>query len=123
MALLEKVLAGTHLTEEEVESMLHAMGTGELPAPLAGGLLAALRAKGEVAAEIRGAARAMRDLAVRPDIPDDGAYVDIVGTGGDGSASLNLSTGQRHCWRLLAARRWSNTAIDPFPAVPAAPMR
>ena len=99
VALLEKVLAGTHLTEGESESMLHAMGAGELPAPLAGGLLAALRAKGEVAAEIRGAARAMRDLAVRPEIPAGGAYVDIVGTGGDGSASLNLSTGSA----LLAA--------------------
>lgn len=99
VALLEKVLAGTHLAEDESESMLRAMGAGELAAPLAGGLLAALRAKGEVAAEIRGAARAMRDLAVRPDIPAGGAYVDIVGTGGDGSASLNLSTGSA----LLAA--------------------
>ena len=99
VALLEKVLAGTHLTEQESESMLHAMGAGELPAPLAGGLLAALRAKGEVAAEIRGAARAMRDLAVSPDIPAGQPYVDIVGTGGDGSASLNLSTGSA----LLAA--------------------
>ncbi len=99
VAWLEKVLAGTHLTEVESESMLHAMGTGELPAPLAGGLLAALRAKGEVAAEIRGAARAMRDLAVSPDIPPGGAFVDVVGTGGDGSASLNLSTGSA----LLAA--------------------
>ena len=99
VAWLEKVLAGTHLTEGESKSMLHAMGTGELPAPLAGGLLAALRAKGEVAAEIRGAARAMRDLAVSPDIPEGGAYVDVVGTGGDGSSSLNLSTGSA----LLAA--------------------
>lgn len=99
VAWLERVLAGTHLTEEESEAMLHAMGTGELPAPLAGGLLAALRAKGEVAAEIRGAARAMRDLAVSPDIPSGGAFVDVVGTGGDGSASLNLSTGSA----LLAA--------------------
>ena len=99
VALLEKVLAGTHLTEQESESMLHAMGAGELAAPLAGGLLAALRAKGEVAAEIRGAARAMRDLAVSPDIPAGQPYVDVVGTGGDGSASLNLSTGSA----LLAA--------------------
>ncbi len=98
-ALLEKVLAGSHLTESESESMLRTMGAGELPQPLAGGLLAALRAKGEVAAEIRGAARAMRDLAVRPDIPEEGDYVDIVGTGGDGSSSLNLSTGSA----LLAA--------------------
>ena len=99
VAWLERVLAGAHLTGEESESMLRAMGTGELPAALAGGLLAALRAKGEVAAEIRGAARAMRGLAVRPDLPEGGAWVDVVGTGGDGSASLNLSTGSA----LLAA--------------------
>ena len=98
-ALLEKVLSGAHLTEQESESMLYAMGAGELAAPLAGGLLAALRAKGEVAAEIRGAARAMRGLAVKPDIPAGGHYVEIVGTGGDGSSSLNLSTGSA----LLAA--------------------
>ena len=97
--LLERVLSGTHLSQEESESMLRSMAAGEMPAPLAGGLLAALRAKGEVAAEIRGAARAMRDLAVRPDIPAGQPYVDIVGTGGDGSASLNLSTGSA----LLAA--------------------
>ena len=99
VAWLEKVLSGAHLTQQESESMLRAMGAGELPAPLAGGLLAALRAKGEVAAEIRGAATAMRDLAVRPDLPAGQPYVDIVGTGGDGSASLNLSTGSA----LLAA--------------------
>ena len=41
----------------------------------------------------------MRDLAVRPDLPEGGDHVDVVGTGGDGSASLNLSTGSA----LLAA--------------------
>ena len=99
VAMLERVLAGNHLSEEESASMLRAMASGELPAPLAGGLLAALRAKGEVAAEIRGAARAMRELAVRPELPGGEPSVDIVGTGGDGSASLNLSTGSA----LLAA--------------------
>ena len=99
VALLEKVLAGAHLSEEESAWMLRTMASGELPAPLAGGLLAALRAKGEVAAEIRGAASAMRDLAVRPEIPSGHPCVDIVGTGGDSSASLNLSTGSA----LLAA--------------------
>ncbi len=99
VAMLKKVLAGNHLSEAESASMLRAMAGGELPPPLAGGLLTALRAKGEVATEIRGAARAMRELAVRPDIPAGEPWVDIVGTGGDGSASLNLSTGSA----LLAA--------------------
>jgi anthranilate phosphoribosyltransferase len=56
-------------------------------------LLAGLRAKGETADEIRGFARAMRELAVHPKIPDGQPTVDTVGTGGDGSGSLNLSTG------------------------------
>ncbi|NIW23585.1 MAG: anthranilate phosphoribosyltransferase, partial [Gammaproteobacteria bacterium] len=51
------------------------------------------------AAEIRGFATAMRELARRPEIPDGEPYVDIVGTGGDSSGSLNLSTGAA----LLAA--------------------
>ena len=99
VALLEKILAGTDLSEQEAAAMVRAMATGDLPQPLAGGLLVALRAKGEVAAEIRGAARTMRELAVRPDIAPGEPYVDIVGTGGDGSGSLNLSTGSA----LLAA--------------------
>jgi anthranilate phosphoribosyltransferase len=59
----------------------------------------ALRVKGESAEEIRGFATAMRELARRPAIPAGGPYVDVVGTGGDGSHSLNLSTGAA----LLAA--------------------
>lgn len=97
--LLEKVMAGNDLNEDESASILRDMARGELEPPLAGGLLIALRAKGEVASEIRGFAQAMRELAVRPSIPSGEAYVDIVGTGGDGSGSLNLSTGSA----LLAA--------------------
>jgi anthranilate phosphoribosyltransferase len=74
------------------------MAAGELQPALAGALLVALRLKGETAEEIRGFARGLRELAVRPRIAP-GPYVDIVGTGGDGSHSLNLSTGSA----LLAA--------------------
>ena len=97
--LLEKVLAGNDLSEDESASVLRGMASGDLPPPLAGGLLVALRSKGEVASEIRGFAKAMRELAVRPPIPEGESYVDVVGTGGDGSGSLNLSTGSA----LLAA--------------------
>jgi anthranilate phosphoribosyltransferase len=96
--LLERLLRGEHLDESTASGLLRQMAGGELAPPLAGALLAALRAKGETADEIRGFARAMRELARRPAIAP-GAYVDIVGTGGDGSGSLNLSTGAS----LLAA--------------------
>ena len=93
---LEKLLAGADLSEAEAGTLMREMAGGELADALAGGLLVALRAKGETAAEIRGFATAMRELAVRPKLPADvGSIpcVDIVGTGGDGSKSLNLSTG------------------------------
>jgi anthranilate phosphoribosyltransferase len=72
---------------------MYRLAEGELPAALAGALLAGLRAKGETADEIRGFATAMRELAVHPEIPEGAPTVDTVGTGGDGSGSLNLSTG------------------------------
>ena len=96
--LLERLLAGESLDEPTAAALLTTMATGELPPVLAGALLVALRAKGETAEEIRGFALGMRALALRPKI-EPGPYVDVVGTGGDGSHSLNLSTGSA----LLAA--------------------
>jgi anthranilate phosphoribosyltransferase len=65
----------------------------DLAAPLAGGLLAALRSKGVTSTELQGLATRMQGLALRPQIPSGLRAVDIVGTGGDHSGSLNLSTG------------------------------
>jgi anthranilate phosphoribosyltransferase len=96
---LERLLAGSDLDEEVARGLLETMAAGTLEPAFAGAVLAALRAKGEIATEIRGFARAMRELALKPAIPTGPGYVDIVGTGGDGSGSLNLSTGSA----LLAA--------------------
>lgn len=90
---LDRLLDGKHLAEAEAFDLMNALGEGTLEPALAGALLAGLRAKGETADEIRGFARAMRELAVHPKIPDGQPTVDTVGTGGDGSGSLNLSTG------------------------------
>src|ERR687894_659944 len=64
---------------------------GEATPGQIGGFLVALRAKGETAAEITGCAEAMREhvLPVRPSRAD---LVDTAGTGGDGAATLNIST-------------------------------
>ena len=92
-AMLDAVLDGKSLTEGQAFDLMHKLAEGDMPAALAGALLAGLRAKGETADEIRGFATAMRELAVHPRIPDGAPTVDTVGTGGDGSGSLNLSTG------------------------------
>ena len=91
--MLEQLLDGDSLSEAEAHAFMHELAQGEMPEALAGAFLAGLRAKGETADEIRGFAQAMRELALRPAIPDGQPTVDTVGTGGDGSGSLNLSTG------------------------------
>ena len=91
--LLDGLLDGHGLSEQQAYDLMHKLAEGDLPSALAGALLAGLRAKGETADEIRGFATAMRELAVHPAIPDGAPTVDTVGTGGDGSGSLNLSTG------------------------------
>jgi len=96
---LERALRGHVFSEAEAEALLRAMAAGRLTPAAAGGLLAALRLRGEAPAELRGFARGMRALARRPTLPPGGPTVDVVGTGGDGSGSLNLSTGAA----LLAA--------------------
>jgi anthranilate phosphoribosyltransferase len=96
---LQRLLDRQNLAESEAAALLEDLAAERIPAALAGGLLIALRNKGEVPAEIRGFATAMRGLARRPAIPAGTGLVDLVGTGGDGSHSLNLSTGSA----LLAA--------------------
>lgn len=94
-ALLQRLLAGEPLEEAQAGQVMHALTDAEFPAALAGALLAALQAKGVVAAELRGFATVMRALARRPVLPESAATqsIDIVGTGGDASGSYNLSTG------------------------------
>jgi anthranilate phosphoribosyltransferase len=91
--LLDRILDGISLTETEAAMLMHDLAAGEMQPALAGALLAGLRGKGETADEIRGFATAMRELALHPAIPEGAPTVDTVGTGGDGSGSLNLSTG------------------------------
>jgi len=90
---LAKLVDGVSLSEAEARAALDQMVGEDLDAALAAAVLTALRVKGETADEIRGFALRLRELAVRPPLPDDVGAVDVVGTGGDGADSLNLSTG------------------------------
>jgi anthranilate phosphoribosyltransferase len=90
---LESLLSGHDLSELDAGELLQWLAQGGGEPALAGGLLAALRAKGVTAAEVRGFAGAMRVLARRPHLAAGLDAIDLVGTGGDASGSLNLSTG------------------------------
>ena len=89
---LEQLLSGKSLSEVDAEELLRALTGAEMPPALAGAFLAALRAKGVTADELRGFARAMRALARRPAIPASPRAIDIVGTGGDHAGGFNISS-------------------------------
>ncbi len=97
--LLERLLLRQDLSRQQAADLMRALADATLEPALAGALLTALRIKGETAEEVRGFASAMRDLACPVTLPDALPAVDVVGTGGDGSGSLNISTGAA----LLAA--------------------
>ncbi len=90
---LEALVEGRPLEEATAYQLLVSLTDETMPPALAGALLAALRAKGVNANELRGFARGMRALARRPQLPDVGPTLDVVGTGGDSSHTFNLSTG------------------------------
>ena len=90
-SIIGKVATGATLTREEAASAFNSMMSGEATPSQMGGLLMALRVRGETVDEITGAVAAMRAKMLRVnDVPADA--VDVVGTGGDGSGSVNVST-------------------------------
>ena len=95
---LARITDGEDLSLGEMQAVMGQIMTGEASQAQIGGFLVGLRMKGETLDEITGAVKVMRQLAATVDIAGP-HMVDIVGTGGDGSGSLNLSTGSA----LLAA--------------------
>lgn len=91
--LLEQLLERRDLSQAQAEELLTHLTNPEGSPVMAGAILAGLRSKGVVADEVRGFAFAMRRLARRPPMPAGVRGIDIVGTGGDASGSLNISTG------------------------------
>jgi len=89
-SIIAKVATGASLSREEAASAFDALMSGEATPSQMGGLLMALRVRGETVEEITGAVTAMRSKMLTVDAPADA--VDIVGTGGDGSGSVNVST-------------------------------
>ena len=88
---LARLLEGESLSRGDARAVMGAIMGGEATSAQIGALLVALRLKGETADEIAGFAEAVRAhaLAVRPQRDD---LVDTAGTGGDGAATINIST-------------------------------
>jgi len=87
---IAKVASGSTLTREEASHAFDRMMSGEATPSQMGGLLMALRVRGETVDEITGAVTAMRAKMLKVDAPP--GAIDVVGTGGDASGSFNIST-------------------------------
>jgi anthranilate phosphoribosyltransferase len=95
--LLGSIAGGRQLTEEEIFDGLDRMTEGEATPAQMGAFLMGLRMRGETVDELTGAARLLRTRMLPVSAPADA--VDIVGTGGDGLKTYNVST----CAALVAA--------------------
>ncbi|MGH6790175.1 MAG: anthranilate phosphoribosyltransferase, partial [Pseudolabrys sp.] len=96
-ALIAKVATGASLTREESASAFDRLMSGEATPSQIGGLLMAMRVRGETVDEITGAVTIMRAKMLGVKAPPDA--IDVVGTGGDASGSFNIST----CAALIVA--------------------
>jgi anthranilate phosphoribosyltransferase len=89
-AALNKIAARQDLTGEEMRGVMTTIMNGEATPSQIGAFLMGLRVKGESVGEIAAAVSILREKMVAVEAPEDA--IDIVGTGGDGSHTLNIST-------------------------------
>src|SRR4051812_14410617 len=87
---LGRLVLGKDLTQDEAQAAMRSLVEGEATPSQIAGFAIALRMKGETPEEIAGLAEVMREVATRVDAGPD--VVDVVGTGGDGAGTFNIST-------------------------------
>lgn len=88
---IERLKSGQSLSDADAHTAVSTMMTGEAPRELVAAWLLALREKGETAAEVAGAAKALREAMIGLPTTRQG-LIDTCGTGGDGSGAFNIST-------------------------------
>lgn len=89
---LQRCIEHRELSHDEMTAMMRLIMSGEMPPTLVAGLLVALRTKKETVGEIAAAAQVMREFATPVHVEDRKNLVDVVGTGGDGAHTFNIST-------------------------------
>ena len=89
---LLRTIEHREIFHDEMRDLMRMIMRGEVSSTMIAAILTGLRVKKETVGEIAGAAEAMRELVARVELPDASHFVDIVGTGGDGAHSFNIST-------------------------------
>jgi anthranilate phosphoribosyltransferase len=89
---LARVIVHREIFFDEMVDLMRQVMRGEVSPVLTAALLTGLRVKKETVGEIAGAASVMREFASKVEVADTRHLVDIVGTGGDGAHTFNIST-------------------------------
>ena len=89
---LVRVIEHREIFHDEMVALMRQIMGGEVSPVMIAAILIGLRVKKETVGEIAAAAQVMRELATRIEVPDNANFVDIVGTGGDGAHTFNIST-------------------------------
>jgi anthranilate phosphoribosyltransferase len=96
---LQRVIEHREIFHDEMLHLMRMIMSGEMSPVMTAALIAALRVKKETIGEITAAAQVMREFSTKVQVSDRRHLVDIVGTGGDGAHSFNIST----CSMFVAA--------------------
>jgi len=97
---LQRTIEHREIFHDEMIALMRQIMAGEVSPLMTAAIITGLRVKKETVGEITGAARVMRELAHKVSVPGDTTHLlDIVGTGGDGASSFNIST----CAMFVAA--------------------
>ena len=89
---LLRVIEHREIFHDEMISLMRQIMQGEISPVMTAAILTGLRVKKETVGEITAAAQVMRELSTRIEVADNSRFVDIVGTGGDGAHTFNIST-------------------------------
>jgi anthranilate phosphoribosyltransferase len=89
---LQRVIEHREIFHDEMLHIMRLIMSGDMSPVMMAALITALRVKKETIGEIAAAAQVMREFSTKVEVPDRTHMVDIVGTGGDGSHTFNIST-------------------------------
>lgn len=89
---LQRTIEHREIFHDEMVELMHQIMRGDVSPLMTAAILTGLRVKKETIGEITGAARVMRELSAKVEVKAGPHFVDIVGTGGDGAHTFNIST-------------------------------
>jgi anthranilate phosphoribosyltransferase len=101
---LARVIEHREIFRDEMLGLMRAIMSGEVSPVLIAGIIVGLRVKKETIGEIAAAAEVMREFATKVPVKDPERLVDVVGTGGDGAHSFNISTAATFVCAAAGAR-------------------